>query len=122
MILPQKANAIRSLRFKWHLVSNPPLYPAESPSKYGPYFKYTVWTAVWNSLAELKGLRHLTVKLCGHAPLWEALSTEEAESLVQPIKAVKVSKSFVLHLFFRNDASAEAWNALPCEIVIGARS
>ena len=134
--LPQRIDAIRSLRFLYSLPSFPPLVP---PGCTGLLWeeklrRQTRWAAIWNVISTMRNLENLHVELHGIGPSWATFNKESAKVLLKPIKEVTRPTTFILTLPFsamhegmkpvttyewsaRNGwEGVDPWEELPCTI------
>lgn len=77
-VLPQRMNAIRSLEFGWLFYSPHPPYTRPSEIKFPPHDEGT-WERVWDTLADMQGLRKLRVDLLGN---WTTRLERDAERML----------------------------------------
>lgn len=116
LFYPHQLDLIRSIKFKWYSPGKPVFPPPEGHLlAEGPHSRNYVWNSVWKSLADLKGLQELHVKLFVAAYLWEDMNAAEVIALIKPIVAVTRPTFFELGLPFANRDNA-LWEGLPCHI------
>lgn len=100
-LLPQRINAIRTLRFLWQLPNSlPMIFPEFS----GPGMQLLLkrqkkWTKIWQIISTMTGLRELHIKLNVTAE-WATLNREAAAELLEPIRQVTKAEIFLLSLPF----------------------
>ena len=102
ILLPQRIDSLRSLRFKWALKS-PPLgsqehFPIEF--QYEEDRRLERWTTTWDNIASMQNLRDLHVQLRVLETGWRNLDKETADVLFRPIRKVVRPDSFVLTIPF----------------------
>lgn len=123
LLLPQRINAIRSLRFRWDLGISPVeiLFPYE-PHDVDPRSP-NIWLSVWQNMAAMEGLRTLHVELC--LPLyrrdWYNADKARVPQVLPPIREVVRPKEFVLTLSYpvryrSLPGEADLWVGLPCTV------
>ncbi len=101
-LLPQRIDAIRSLRFIWLLSNGPPvgIPPGFAGPQYQELARYQDrWREIWYIISTMKSLQSLYVKLEVSTD-WATLNKESAEILLEPIKQITRPKIFVLSLPF----------------------
>jgi hypothetical protein len=100
-LLPQRMNAIRTLRFLWQLPNGPPMtFPEFSGLGMEIYLKrHKKWRKIWQIISTMAGLRELHIKL-NVTTEWATLNREAATELLEPIKQVTKPEIFLLSLPF----------------------
>jgi hypothetical protein len=100
-LLPQRMNAIRTLRFLWQLPNGPPMtFPEFSGLGMEIYLKrHKKWRKIWQIISTMAGLRELHIKL-NVTTEWATLNREAATELLEPIKQVTKPEVFLLSLPF----------------------
>lgn len=119
-MLPQRANAIRALRFEWAYPGEPPFnVPADATENQIKY-KNMVWTKIWQNISRMQGLQHLHVDLLVSGLAWASLTTEITTALVRPIAAVTKPNLFELSLPLDIVTEGSPWESLPCHLMRSA--
>lgn len=115
MILPQRLDAIRSVSLQWtfDLPPEPPPY-----GKKGPRRDDWMWTKVWSTLAQMKGLIDLLVEIrIPEGSEWALPSWAEKEiGVLKPLKGIKIAGTFELILPFPSKATDAELRDLNCHI------
>jgi len=140
ILLHQRINSIRSLRFEWVPESSrlsPPLgpQPGHAADVQEDQVQRDRWTTIWDVIASMQSLQDLYVVLRVNVNTWGSLNTESAKILLQPIRKVTGPANFTLALPFpaMDDRKPEPllsyswsavegwqgvdpWEELPCKI------
>lgn len=100
-LLPQRLNAIRTLRLSFDFDGPPPInfdpyWPPSSPNHVMTFSnRQKIWQNIWRILAAMTGLHQLDVHLrVDYA--WDYLNRESAAEMLGPIKQVTRPNDFVL--------------------------
>lgn len=101
VLLPQRINAIRTLRFNWLVSYNPPVRFPELSGSWNRILLRNLrkWREIWHILSAMAGLRELYVYLDVEST-WTTLNREAAAELLEPIKQVTQPVVFTLLLPF----------------------
>ncbi|KAE9364359.1 hypothetical protein N431DRAFT_563682 [Stipitochalara longipes BDJ] len=100
-LLPQRINAIRTLRFLWQLPNTPPIdFPDfPGPGREAHLKRLRKWKKIWKIISTIAGLRELHIKL--NVPgEWATLNREAAVELLEPLRQVTKPEVFLLSLPF----------------------
>lgn len=106
VLLPQRLQSIRSLRFNWHrspYYNDPFIGPLE-PKPQGPKgyrddaiaSRQARWNAIWLNISKLQALNRLEFILPLTEDYWRPMSAERAENLLAPLRQVTKSNVFLL--------------------------
>lgn len=123
ILLPQRLDMNKSFRFDWPL-RTPPFAPPYHISAYPTIIARVErlqdeWCNVWETLASMKGLKTLHVKLCETSNAnWQTMDEKITVYLLGPVKSVMTPKDFVLQVGFECDVTQYPWNTLPCHVII----
>ncbi|KAL2054458.1 hypothetical protein ABVK25_005206 [Lepraria finkii] len=113
LLLPQRINAIRYIRFEWFLKHAP---DAEThQSKKDAAHNFVIWKTVWQNLASMQGLEHLWIEL-DIDKTWKHEWMEQQSTVFEPVKAVTRPKYFKLIIPFREDLEQARLAELPCQV------
>jgi hypothetical protein len=89
------------------------------------------WVTIWHTIASMRGLQDLCVRLRVNRLFWGKLNMESAKTLLQPIREVTGPENFTLTLPFpamdiekpypilsssTSEGWQDPWDELPCTI------
>jgi hypothetical protein len=100
-LLPQRINAIRTLRIFWQLPNTPfaTLPEFSGPGREVHLKRQKKWRKIWHIISTMAGLRELHIKL-NVTTEWVTMNREAAAELLEPIKQVTKPDIFLLSLPF----------------------
>jgi len=102
IILHQRIESVRSLRFKWK-IQNPPLDSQEHFSfEYRDEVDHRLerWTKAWDNIASIQNLRDLHIKLGVPQRDWRNIDEETVDLIFRPVKKVVRPDLCVLTISF----------------------
>jgi hypothetical protein len=125
LLLRSRIDTIRSLRFIWTILGDPPFplfdwnkidKPRPAGSKNGIRFKRKMWVTTWANLAGMSSLRDLRVTLEVERYKWWSMENWEEVAVLEPLMSVTTPEFFELTVPMARKADDGPWDALPCVV------